>query len=145
MSPAYVVQTDHLSSGCCCKTISRKKTKSPANTFSQTHTHDMRVEILTVYHHAYCTDTHTHTHASPRWTWRINFTGRVPLPLRLKWNHTGPRPPSAHLEALLQKAAVASSSSCTVLLILSPHYKSHLTVSVIIPHMLMQQSSSQAK
>ncbi len=104
-------------SGCCCKTISRKK-KSPANTFSELHTHDRQDEILTVIpSHIQC----AHTHASPRWTWRINFTGRVHLPLRLKWNHTVLRPPSAHLEVLLQKG----HSPLPPLLLHSPHQPQH--------------------
>lgn len=119
-------------SGSCCKTVSHKK-KSPANTFSETHAYDMQVEI---FDHEGGTITHTWKHTLDL-AHQLHKTCSSPTALKVEPHK------AAHLEALLQEAAV--SSSCTVLIILNPYYESHLTVSVIIPHMLMQQSSSQAK
>lgn len=122
-------------SGCCCKAISRKK-KNPANTFSETHTYDMQVEILTVV------PSHIHTHAHAGLG--ASASQAMTLPLRLKVE------PHRAVAPVCTSGGAAAEGRRSLLLLHSPHhpqphYKSHLTVSVIIPHMLVQQSSSQAK
>lgn len=145
MSPAYALQTAHLSLAVAVKLSAAGRKVRP--TRSVKHTHTYMTCKSKIFDHEVGTITHTQTHARTHHAWRIDFTDCVSLPLRLKWNHTAlhpphPTPPHPHIWRCCCSRPQSPPPSHHRP---RPYYKSHLTVSVIIPHMLMQQSSSQAK
>lgn len=124
-----VLQTAPLSVTVCCKTQPggvKSGQRVPWNTHTHTQYTSWNIDGPVAY-----------------WTQCISFTGHAPLPPCLKWNHTGLWPLSLHLDMMPQKASLLR-------LLLLPHplhppSEIHLTVFRIIPHVLVQQSSSQAK
>lgn len=130
MTLACVLQTIFL----CLSAVKPSREKErPANAFSETHAWYASWNILGG------TITHSHTHASTRWTWHINFTGRVRA-FKVE--------PHRAVAPVYSSGGAAAEGHCPP----HPHphhppprYKSYLTVSMINPHMLMQQWSSQAK
>lgn len=132
MSRAYALQTAHLSLAVAVKPSDARR-KSPANTLSKnTRTCELKYLIKKVV------PSHRHT-----WEHTLDLAHQLhrtcssPTAFKVE-PHNAAAPVCTSGGAAAQSPPPAAHHP-------QPHYKPHLTVSVIIPHVLMQHTSSQAK